>query len=132
MIDLIVNWYKLYPSPVVFIGHKLTHIAVGALIGYVAMHFSLIAAIVLVFAAAIGKEYSDRSQSYDESAPKGEEYRYDAPMSAHVIDVIITVLGGFGGIALGFTTVFPPIIMGILLVISLGAILMSQHGKNGD
>ncbi len=128
--NYIIEWYKLYPNAMVFIGHKGTHLGVGALIAFIIMHFSVPIAIVLVMVAGIGKEISDRSQSYDSTAPKGEEYRYDAPLSAHVLDVIVTTIGGAIGLGLGFTSLYVPVVIGAMLAVTLGSIILSQQVPN--
>lgn len=90
MLQIIKDWYNLYGTLGNFLIHKVTHVIVGALLGLTS-HFSLVIAIILVLVAAIGKEIADHIKS-------GET---DAPLSAHVLDVIVTCLGGVIGILIG-------------------------------
>ena len=95
MINYIIEWYRLYPSMLVFIGHKLTHIVAGFVVVFIADIMNwLIIGMVVCLVLAVFKEWMDHYQSYDSTAPRGEEYRYDAPLSAHVLDVIVTMFGG--------------------------------------
>ncbi len=99
MIELIVNWYKLYPSCSMFLFHKAVHIIVGLLItGFGCLtHYTIVGCIITLL-VAIGKEIADHNSSYDVNSGS---YQYDAPLSAHVFDVIVTCLGG--AIALGLS-----------------------------
>lgn len=99
IIGMIVAWYKLY-TPFQFIYHKLTHIVVGGMAGYVTVKLGYpFMAIYLVLALAVGKEVVDHFKSYD---PDSDSYKYDAPLSAHVLDVLVTCLGGVLGVIINF------------------------------
>lgn len=100
LLEMIVEWYKMYETPFVFAYHKLTHVGVGCLVGYVGASAGFPAlGQVLVLALGIAKEVHDHAASYDVMSEKNGEdpYQYDAPMYAHVFDVIVTQLGGFLG-----------------------------------
>lgn len=86
MFQAIKNWYNLY-TPGQFILHKSFHIAVGfissGIVSMLTKH--TIAGIMTALILGILKEVYDHSQ-----APAGT----DAPISAHVFDIIVTTLGG--------------------------------------
>ncbi len=93
--QVFINYVRLYPSVEVFLEHKVTHFGLGFL---VALLLSLtrhpFVGIGLVFILAIGKEIMDHADSYD---PISESYQYDAPLYAHIFDIIITVTGAVAG-----------------------------------
>lgn len=92
----ISEWYEAYPSAWVFAYHKFTHIVVGGLIGAVGMFAGYpIIGMLIVLGVAIAKEVSDRQSSYDFAA---NSYQYDAPLASHILDVIVTTLGGLLGV----------------------------------
>lgn len=96
MSNFISDWYNAYPSLWVFTYHKLTHIAVGAAIGaigYAVDHTYI--GLGLVLFVAVGKEIADHRASFDRQS---NSYQYDAPLSWHALDVIVTFLGGLSGV----------------------------------
>ncbi len=96
LVQIVKDWYKLYPTAQVFMYHKLIHIIFGLGVGWsiTALGFPILA-MLLVVSGAIVKEISDHYRSYDEQS---QSYIYDAPLSAHILDVIVTVLGGMLGV----------------------------------
>lgn len=97
--QVIKNWVNAYGSVGAWFGHKIFHILAGGLVGLTA-YFSLAVAIVLVLTVAIGKEVHDH---YVTSDLEGKSY---IPMSYHVLDVIVTCLGGVVGILIGLGVIF--------------------------
>lgn len=103
MFQMIKDWYNAYKPATTFFGHKITHVFGCMLVGVVATQVNVLLALIICPILAIGKEVSDHYRSFDSSADKskGEDpYRYAPPLSFHVLDVIITVLGGLVGIGL--------------------------------
>lgn len=86
MFQAIKNWYNLY-TPGQFVLHKSFHLAVGfissGIISMLTGHVSLGLATALVL--GVLKEVYDHSQ-----AAVGA----DAPISAHILDIIVTTSGG--------------------------------------
>jgi len=100
MFEIIINWYKLYSSVWVFLFHKIIHIVTGLAIAFIAsygLHMPTLG-MVLVLAVAIIKEVYDHITSFDEMS---QSYQYDAPLSAHMLDVMVTVFGGIVGLVIG-------------------------------
>lgn len=94
MFESVYNWYKIYPSTTVFLQHKLTHVAWGVLWGAVFTYFGywyIGAGFVLI--TGIGKEIADEYQDGADNAQT---------TSMHVLDVLVTCLGGVVGIVIGF------------------------------
>jgi len=103
LIDIIKTWVADYPTWKVLIGHKMVHFFGNGLLGIVLGYTGLkpLIALTILLTTSIGKEISDHYRSYDNTADKekGEDpYRYDAAFSSHVIDIIITLIGGCCGL----------------------------------
>ncbi len=82
-------WYNLYPSFAVFFGHKITHVAAGALVAGLGSYFHYpVTGLIICLVLAIGKEVADELQS-------------PVFLMAHVFDVIVTCLGGLLGFYIG-------------------------------
>jgi hypothetical protein len=125
IIEIIKTWASDYPTWKVLIGHKLVHVfgngALGLVLGYTGVPIYI--AVAVLVATSVGKEVSDHYRSYDSTADtsKGEDpYRYDAPMSSHAIDVILTVIGGVCGLVAGILiTAKIAFILGLLAAVIL-------------
>lgn len=125
IIEIFKTWASDYPTWKVLIGHKLVHVfgngALGLVLGYTGV--PLYIAVAVLIATSIGKEVSDHFRSFDTTADttKGEDpYRYDAAMSSHAIDVVLTIIGGACGLIAGLlVTTKIVFILGLLAAIIL-------------
>lgn len=82
ILDLLRAWHNQYNDTTVFLGHKITHLIVGAAVaaGVVALGFSAATAVLAVLLVGVGKEIVDENNQHSR-------------LDFHVMDVLVTVLG---------------------------------------
>ncbi len=97
LIQLLKDHVNLYPSFNEYLKHKLTHVSVGLLIGILAK-YNLIFSLTLLVVVAIGKEILDHYALLEDPTNPIDQLKY------HVIDVVITILGGFLGFIIVYLT----------------------------
>lgn len=82
--NIVVEWFNQYTLKD-FLIHKLTHVATGFAVALGVSYFSHIVALLAVLAIAVGKEVAD-------------EYQSPAKIEYHILDVLVTMLGGVLGV----------------------------------
>lgn len=90
---MITEWFKSYP-PTIFIGHKLTHITVGSIVGFLFSYINIWLAVGLVFAVAVGKEIADQITA---RTPE-----WHPPYEFSFYDIVVTCIGGAIGIGISY------------------------------
>lgn len=118
MVETIKAWYAAYGTATKFIGHKLTHILVGVIVGLFAAKASILLAVLAILVVGVAKEVSDHYKTIDPTT--GKSY---IPVSYHALDVIVTTLGGAAGIGLCLliSGVIPVICAGMVLILGIAA-----------